>query len=129
MFESTRLTLFCLQHLQSKCEQGQAPRRSSRRQETGQLTAAGLKGQRGGLEKDRGCVGVALEQPPVVNPRRWNRSFPDLAVNNERGQGWTLIPQALQKEADHTEEPPRSTVTFELPQFDLEENGTAAVWL
>ncbi|MGH0156078.1 UNVERIFIED_CONTAM: hypothetical protein FKN15_030831 [Acipenser sinensis] len=114
-------------HLQSKCEQGQAPRRSRRRQETVQLTAAGLKGQRGGLEKDRGCVGVALEQPPVVNPQRWNRSSPDLAVNSERGQAWTLIPQALQKEAECTEEPPLSTVTFELPQFDLEENGRGSL--
>ncbi|KAK1152384.1 PWWP domain-containing DNA repair factor 3A-like isoform X1 [Acipenser oxyrinchus oxyrinchus] len=114
-------------HLQSKCEQGQAPRRSRRRQETGLVSAAGLKGQRGGLEKDRGCVGVALEQPAVVNPRRWNRSCPDLAIDSERGQAWTLIPQALQKEAERTEEPPRSTVTFELPQFDLEENGRGSL--
>ncbi|XP_041085404.1 PWWP domain-containing DNA repair factor 3A-like isoform X2 [Polyodon spathula] len=83
--------------------------------------------KRGVLETDRGCVGVALEQPPVVNPRRLNRSCPDLAVNSERGQGRTLIPQALQKEADRTEEPPRRTVTFELPQFELEENGRGSL--
>ncbi|XP_041086801.1 PWWP domain-containing DNA repair factor 3A-like [Polyodon spathula] len=110
-------------HLQFKCEQGQASRISRRRQETGQVTSAGSKAQRGALEKDRGAVGMVLEQPPVVSPRRWDRSCPDLAVNSERGKGRTLNPQALQKEADLTEEPPRRTVTFELPQFELEENG------